>query len=388
MSASQSVNIVSFIKNVRNLYVVFSADLDSIMASSLLLRIAWEEGTEVYVAPFYEASKPSEAGSTVLLIKVLQRTPISGVKTVQLDELVGKDPKIISSSTMFLLRELKKQIIVSRYIELLSIVAMLSLSRGSVYDKNVVEVHKSLLEVAIDKDVFSFIETLRLFGYPKRDIIESLIKTIDPYILKVSLDYEGSRKVLESVEGSTSSDEFRSKLVEVLASRLSSYCRSCEPLVGPKIVLKEAIHVDDVYEATYALYSYIDAQGVDPLIYVCLDSRIIEIARGVFDYMSKQVKDVVDKVIEEIGVKKVMVKGIKIGVIDISSLNRLPPLYTVHKILRAIGLTEDITVFTDGKEVFSPLVFLTPRWPYDKELVVEKGYAVFRSLQDLGEVFK
>ncbi|MEM3980522.1 MAG: hypothetical protein QXF79_04615, partial [Ignisphaera sp.] len=335
-----------------------------------------------------EASKPSDPGSSVILVKVLQRTPISGVKITHMDELVGKDPKIISSFTMHLLKELKKQIIVPRFVEILSLIAMLSLSRSSTYDKNIFEVHRVLLEEAVEKNLFSMMETLRLFGYPRRDVIEALVKTVDPYILEVSLNYDGCRKLLEEVGGSLSSNEAKSKLIEILASRLSSYCRSCEPLVGPKIVLKDTTPIDDVYEATYILYSYMDLQGVDPLIYICIDNRVIDIAKGVFEYMSKTIKDLVDHVIGGANIKKFIVKGVKVGVIDISATGQIPPLFTVHRILRSIGITEDVTVFTNGKEFLLPLPLIAPRWPYDKELVIERGYAIFKSLQDLGEVFK
>ncbi|MEM4513252.1 MAG: hypothetical protein QXZ41_01925 [Ignisphaera sp.] len=370
------------------MYIVFSADLDAIITSSLLLRVAREEDVEAYLATFYEASKPSDPGSSILLVKVLQRTPVSGVKIIHIDELVGRDPKIISSSTMHLLRELKKQILVPRYIEMLSLIAMLSLSRSSTYDKNIIEVHRALLEEAVDKNLFSMLETLRLFGYPRRDVVEALAKTVDPYVLGVSLNYDGCKKLLEEVGGSLSSNEAKSKLIEILASKLSSYCRSCESLVGPKIILKDATPIDDVYEATYNLYSYIDLQGVDPLIYVCMDSRIIDIAKGVFEYMSKPIKDLIDYVVSGANIKKVIVKGVKVGVVDISTVSRMPPLFTVHKILRSIGVTEDVTVFTNGKEFLLPLPFVAPRWPYDKELAIERGYAVFKALQDLGEVFK
>ncbi len=388
MSAAPLVNVISYIKSVKHMYIVFSADLDAIITSSLLLRVAREEDVEAYLATFYEASKPSDPGSSILLVKVLQRTPVSGVKIIHIDELVGRDPKIISSSTMHLLRELKKQILVPRYIEMLSLIAMLSLSRSSTYDKNIIEVHRALLEEAVDKNLFSMLETLRLFGYPRRDVVEALAKTVDPYVLGVSLNYDGCKKLLEEVGGSLSSNEAKSKLIEILASKLSSYCRSCESLVGPKIILKDATPIDDVYEATYNLYSYIDLQGVDPLIYVCMDSRIIDIAKGVFEYMSKPIKDLIDYVVSGANIKKVIVKGIKVGVVDISTVSRMPPLFTVHKILRSIGVTEDVTVFTNGKEFLLPLPFVAPRWPYDKELAIERGYAVFKALQDLGEVFK
>lgn len=388
MSAAPLVNVISYIKSVKHMYIVFSADLDAIITSSLLLRVAREEDVEAYLATFYEASKPSDPGSSILLVKVLQRTPVSGVKIIHIDELVGRDPKIISSSTMHLLRELKKQILVPRYIEMLSLIAMLSLSRSSTYDKNIIEVHRALLEEAVDKNLFSMLETLRLFGYPRRDVVEALAKTVDPYVLGVSLNYDGCKKLLEEVGGSLSSNEAKSKLIEILASKLSSYCRSCESLVGPKIILKDATPIDDVYEATYNLYSYIDLQGVDPLIYVCMDSRIIDIAKGVFEYMSKPIKDLIDYVVSGANIKKVIVKGVKVGVVDISTVSRMPPLFTVHKILRSIGVTEDVTVFTNGKEFLLPLPFVAPRWPYDKELAIERGYAVFKALQDLGEVFK
>lgn|GEM_PF-972107 len=385
---STLVNIVSYIKNVKNLYVVFSADLDSIIASSIIMRIAREEDVETYLAPFYEATRPSDASSSILLVKVLQRTPVGGLKITQLDDLVGKDPKIISSTSMHLLRELKKHIVVPRYIDVLSLVAMLSLARGSIYDQNVIEVHKKLLSEAVDNSLFTFIDTLRLFGYPRRDVIDALIKTVDPYILGVSLNREGSKKVLEDIGGSVSSEEAKTKLVDQLASILSSYCKSCEPITGTKIILRDLTPVDDVYEATYALYCYMDALGLDPLVYVSISSKIIDIARGVFDYMSKPLRELVDYVIENGGAKRVISRGVKMGIVDISTLQTTPPLFVAHRVLRALGLTEDVTVFSNGKEYLLPAPLIAPRWPYDKELNIEKSFVVFRSLQDVGEAFR
>lgn len=380
--------IISYIKNLKHFCIVFSADLDSAIASSMLLRIAREEDVETYLAPFYSASKPLSADTPVMLVKVLQRGPVGGVKLLQLDDILGRDPRVISSITMYLLRELKKNIVVPRYLEVLSLVAMISIGRGYIHDDNIIEVHKELLNEAIDKNIYTIADTLRLFGYPERDIIEALTRTIDPYILGISLNPSESRKILESLGMPITSDEGRAKLVEILNARLSAYCRSRPPIAGPKIVIKDKGPIDDVYEATYMLYSYADVLGLESLLYVCLDSRVIELVKGVYHYVSQSLKSVLDQTIEEGGAKKVIVRGIRVGIVDISSAQPPLPLYTIHKILRTLGLTEDITAFTNGKEYLLPLPFTAPRWPYDKELNIERGYVVFNSLQDLVEVLK
>lgn len=382
-------DIVQFIKSTRNLYIVFSTDLDAIIASSLLMRVAREEGIETYLAPFYEAPKPMDLNASVLLVKVLQKAPVGGIRVFQLDDLVKKDPKIVSSSTIYLIKELKKQIVMPRYVELLSLVAVVSISRGPIYDQNVVEIHKPLVEEAIDKNLFSILDTLRLFGYPRRDIIEALAKTIDPYILGVSLDYEGSKKVLEEVGGTVASEEAKAKLVEALASRLSSYCKVCEPISGPKIVIKDSTSpIEDVYETVYAFYCYMDMLGVEPLVYLGINSKVVELAKGALSYMFKPLREILDSVVESSAIKKLVIRGVKVSVIDLSTVKSIPPLFTTHRVLRSLGLTEDVTVFSSGKEYLLPVHFVAPRWPYDRELNVEKNFISFSSLQDIGEVFK
>lgn len=381
-------DIISHLKNLKNIHIVFSIDLDAIITSSMLMRLAREEDIEVYLAPFYSASKPIDTETSVLLVKVLQRTPIGGLRIEQIDDILRKDPKVIASTAMYLLRELKKHIVVPRYLELISLVAMLSLSRGSTYDKNLFEIHKSLINEAIDKNLFTITDTLRLFGYPRRDVIDALVKTVDPYVVGVSLDYEGSKQILESIGGSIINEEAKTKLAEIITSRISSYCKICEPIIGSKIVIKDAVPIDDAYEAVYMFYSYMDVMGVEPLIYLGIDSKIIEVVKGVFDYISRSLKNLVDHVIERGNIKKIIVKGIKLSVIDISSFSPMPPLYTAHRVLRALNLTEDITIYSNDKEYFLPLPFIAPRWLYDKELNIEKGYAIFKSLQELGDVFR
>lgn len=385
---SAGLNIVSFVRNLKYLYIVFSADLDSIITSSMLMRVAREEGVEVYLAPFYAVSMPIDSGSTVILVKVLQRAPVGNVKVIQVDDLVGKDPKVIASTAIYLLKEIKKHIVMPRFIDVLALVSMLSINRGSVHDENVIDVHKQLLDEAIDKDIYMFIDSLKLFGYPKRDIVESLMKTVDPYIYGVSLDLDGSRKLLESLGGNISNEEVKMRLINEISSRLSSYCRTCSLILGRKIVLKDAILFDDPYEAVYILSNYVDVMGPEPLLYACMDSRVVEVAKGVYEYTLKRVKEVVDQVIAKGDVRRVIVKGVRLSIVDISSAGPGTPLYVIHRILRALGLAEDITVFSNGREYILPLQFVAPRWPYDKELHIEKGRVVFDNIQAVGEVFK
>ncbi|MEM4794662.1 MAG: hypothetical protein QW111_02025 [Ignisphaera sp.] len=382
-----SLSLIQHIKSFKRIYVIYSIDLDSIITSSMLLRIAKDEEIEIYLAPFYAASKLYDSEALVVLVKVFQKTPVSGLKVYQIDDILGKDPKIMASTTLYMLKELKKTLIIPRYIELLSLVAMLSISRGTVYDQNLIDLHKNIIEETVDKNLYTFIDTIRLFGYPKRDVVEALAKTIDPYVVGVSLNYEGSKKLLESIGGSLSTEEAKTKLVNALNNVLAQYNKSGVSIIGPRIVLKETDIVDDIYEAVYMLYSYFDLVGLDPLLYLCIDNKILDVIKGAYDYVSESLREIIDISIDG-NIKKMIVRGVKLSLIDISSLSFTPPLYTSYRILKALGLVEDVAVFTNGKEFLLPLPFVASRWPYDKELNIEKSYVVFSSLQALGDVFK
>lgn len=382
-----SSSIVNYLKNYKRVYIIYSTDLDAILSASMLLQIAREEDIKIYLASFYTASKPMDSDALLILIKVFQKSPVGGLKIIQIDDVLGKDPRVSTSITLHIVKELKKSLILSKYLEVISLAAMLSLSRSSVYDDNLISVHKNLIEESIDKNLYTFVDSIRLFGYPKRDVIESLVRTVDPYIVGISLDYEGSKKLLESI-GGLQNEETKTKFINILNNMLVNYNKSGISILGPKIILRDVDIVDDIYETVYMFYAYMDLIGVDPILYACIDSRILDIIKGAYNYVLKYLKEFIDTTINENKIRKMVIRGIKVSVLDISTLSTIPPLYTSYRILRSLGLVDEIVAFTNGKEFLLPLPFIMPRWPYDKELHIERNYVVFTSLQDLGEVFK
>jgi hypothetical protein len=102
----------------------------------------------------------------------------------------------------------------------------------------------------------------------------------------------------------------------------------------------------------------------------------------------KQFKSLIDSLVQSAGIKRFIIKSVRVGVVDFSTEPKTPPLYTLYRILKGVGLAEEVMVFTNGKEFLLPIQFLEPRWPLDKELNIEKNYVVLSSLQSVGDVLK
>ncbi|MCS7111954.1 MAG: hypothetical protein N3D82_04965 [Ignisphaera sp.] len=382
---SRTISEISSIASTyKSLHVIYSPTLDCIYSASLLLRVLRDVEAEVQLAPFYSAQKPISS-TAILGIGVMQRAGLSGSRFFLMDDFIGKDPKSFQSYSLHLLKTVKSTRIVPKPIEILAISSMLSLSRWSLYDERLLEAHKSTLAEAVSSELWEYTATLRLFGYPKRSLALALERTVDPFIPGVSFDSEGCRRIVEMV-GDKLDDKGREKLIGELDRILSTYLKSVPPLHGEKIVAKNVDGFDDPYEMVYALYTYMDLKGPDPLLYLCLDNSMLDIAIGKYVSTFKTFKDLVDEIIKGQNVRRVIVKGVRLGMIDISSEKSIPPLYTIHKILRAIGIADELSIYVHGSEYLLPLQFIEPRWPFDKELNIERNYTVFSSLQDVGDV--
>uniref|UniRef100_A0A7J3QEV0 Phosphoesterase n=1 Tax=Ignisphaera aggregans TaxID=334771 RepID=A0A7J3QEV0_9CREN len=382
---SRNINEISSMANTyKSLYIVYSPILDSIYTASLLLRALRDVEAEIQLAPFYTAQKPISSG-VVLGIGILQKTSLSGSRFMLIDDFIGRDPKSFQSYSLYLLRIVKNIWIVPKPIEALALSSMLSLSKWSLYDEKLFEAHRQLLTEAISGDIWDYITTLRLFGYPKRDLMSALIRTIDPYIPGISFDEEGSRRVLQIVSDKID-EEGKKKLQEELTKNLSAYIKNAPSILGGKIIVKGVEGFEDPYEVTYALYTYMDLKGSEPLLYLSLDTSIMSIAIGRYVNTIRLYKNLIDEIIKGQNIRRVIVKGVRLGVIDISSEGSIPPLYTVHRILRALGIADELTVYMHGNEYLLPVQFMEPRWPFDKEVNIERNYAISSSLQDIGEL--
>jgi hypothetical protein len=381
----QFKELVTIAKQVRSLYIVYGNSVDSVFSAALLLKFFKEQDVDVFLAPFYEASKPLGEG-LVIGLGILQR-PLSGIRFLSIDDFLGKDISTIQSTSLYLIKNIKDFWIIPRALEVIALSAMLSLSKASSYDENLVEIHKEILEECLSKDVWEYSESIRLFGYPRRDIVQALEKSIEPYIPGLTLDSDNciamAKRVREEAEG-----DVVSRLVEEVEKMLSKYSRFAPKLRGPKLIVKNVEEVEDVYEAFYAMSLYMDLKGPEHLLYIALEPQIMKYLNSLMFSTLKQFKPFVNNLIQSAGIKRFIVKSIRIGVVDISTESRTPPLYTLYRILKGVGLAEEITVFTNGKEFILPVQFLEPRWPLDKEMNIEKNYVILPTLQSVGDVLK
>ncbi|MEM4464218.1 MAG: hypothetical protein QXJ95_01475 [Ignisphaera sp.] len=378
--------ISSIASTYKSLHVVYAPTLDCVYTASLLLRTLKDVEADIQLAPFYSAQRPITS-TTVLGIGVMQKTGLSGSRFFLIDDFIGRDPKSFQAYSLYLLKAVKNVWIVSKSIEALALSSMLSLSRWSLYDEKLFEAHKALLTEAVSSSLWEYTTTLRLFGYPKRDPMVALERTVDPYIPGISFDSEGCKRVMQ-IAGDRLDDEGRKKLINELNSIFSAYLKSTPSILGSKIIMKGVEDFDDPYEAVYALYTYMDLKGVEPLLYLCLDSPILNIAISRYVSTLRSFKNLIDDVVKNQNIRRVIVKGTRLGVIDISSENTIPPLYTIHRILKAIGIADELSIYVHGGEYLLPLQFVEPRWPFDRELNIERNYAIFSSLQDIGDVVR
>jgi hypothetical protein len=381
----QFKELVTIAKQVRSLYIVYGNSVDSVFSAALLLKFFKEQDVDVFLAPFYEASKPLGEG-LVIGLGILQR-PLSGIRFLSIDDFLGKDISTIQSTSLYLIKNIKDFWIIPRALEVIALSAMLSLSKASSYDENLVEIHKEILEECLSKDVWEYSESIRLFGYPRRDIVQALEKSIEPYIPGLTLDSDNciamAKRVREEAKG-----DVVSRLVEEVEKMLSKYSRFAPKLRGPKLIVKNVEEVEDVYEAFYAMSLYMDLKGPEHLLYIALEPQIMKYLNSLMFSTLKQFKPFVNNLIQSAGIKRFIVKSIRIGVVDISTESRTPPLYTLYRILKGVGLAEEITVFTNGKEFILPVQFLEPRWPLDKEMNIEKNCVILPTLQSVGDVLK
>jgi hypothetical protein len=382
--AKQFKELVALAKQVKSLYIIYGSSVDSVFSAALLLKFFKEQDIDVLLAPFYEASKPLGEG-LVVGVGILQR-PISGVRFLSIDDFLGKELSAIQSTSIHLIRNIKDFWIIPRTLEALALSAMLSLSKVS-YDESFVEVHKEVLEEALSKDVWEYSESIRLFGYPRRDVVQALEKSLEPYITGLSLDPDNCMAMVKRIREEVKGDIIN-KLVEEVEKILAKYSRATQKLVGPKIMVKNVEDVEDVYESFYAMTLYMDLKGSEPLLYLALEPQLMKYLIPLLFSTLRQFKSLIDSLVQSAGIKRFIIKSVRVGVVDFSTEPKTPPLYTLYRILKGVGLAEEVMVFTNGKEFLLPIQFLEPRWPLDKELNIEKNYVVLSSLQSVGDVLK
>ncbi|MDK6028331.1 hypothetical protein QPL79_03005 [Ignisphaera sp. 4213-co] len=382
----QFKELIALAKQFKGLYILYAPTIDCVFSASLLLRFFKEYDVDIFLSPFYEVSKPAGEG-IIIGVGVTQRSPLSSTRFFSIDDFLEKDVTVLQSTSAHLLKNIKNYWIVPKTIEVLTIAAMLSITRSTLYDENLVEIHKQVLSEALSKDVWEYVQSLRLFGYPRRDVAQALAKTLEPYIVGVSLDDKTSLEIVNRILMAKDKNIVKG-VADEIERVVSGYGRMAVPILGNKIVVKNVDEIEDPYEAVYSFSFYMDYKGLESPLYIALEPKLLNYAKSKMYSTLKQFKSFIDNLIKGLAIKRFIVKGVRIGVVDVSTEPTLPPLYTLYRILKGVGLAEDVTVFTNGKEYFMPIQLVEARWPIEKELNVDKNYVVFSNLQNVGDLIK
>jgi len=382
----QFKELIALAKQFKGLYILYAPTIDCVFSASLLLRFFKEYDVDIFLSPFYEVSKPAGEG-IIIGVGVMQRSPLSSTRFFSIDDFLEKDVTVLQSTSAHLLKNIKNYWIVPKTIEVLTIAAMLSITRSTLYDENLVEIHKQVLSEALSKDVWEYVQSLRLFGYPRRDVAQALAKTLEPYIVGVSLDDKASLEIVNRILMAKDKNIVKG-VADEIERVVSGYGRMAVPILGNKIVVKNVDEIEDPYEAVYSFSFYMDYKGLESPLYIALEPKLLNYAKSKMYSTLKQFKSFIDNLIKGLAIKRFIVKGVRIGVVDVSTEPTLPPLYTLYRILKGVGLAEDVTVFTNGKEYFMPIQLVEARWPIEKELNVDKNYVVFSNLQNVGDLIK
>jgi len=381
--------LLALARSYKAITLVFSPQIDSLVSASLLLRLLKDEDVDVQLAPFYEATKPIDTRSPILLLGVFQRSVVSGYKVLHLDDFVGRDPRSSLSLSLYILKNLKDIWIVPQELEVLVLAALLSRAQSSIYDEKLLQVHEQLLREAVSRGVYEVVDTLRLFGYPHAPLSEALERTLEPYIRGISLNKDGVIEFLKrlGLYDSILRSEDRERLVNELEAVVVDYARSKVELYGSKIVLKSTTLIDDVYELVYILHTAIDSGDIEKLLIIGIEPQLLDAFRVRYVMLKHDIRRVVDSILAgEIHPKRIVLRGAYVSLIELDTDLKRIPLFTIHKILRGLGIVESLTIFKDSEGYAVPLQMVEPRWPLDMEFNVVGGAALFKSIEEVAKV--
>ncbi len=379
-------DLINAVKSCGKATIVANNDLDSAIAASFLARFFRDMDVEVEIASAHQAPRPIDLRAPLILVGLVQRTALPGANVFLLEEYVSFDSRRLLSLALQLVPRIKEVWIVSKELEAMALAAMVSLGTSSCYDERILENHMEILSSSVSSENFSVVETLRLFGYPHVDLVTALYRTLDPFILGVSLDRDGCRKLVEElgIDPTSLRGEDRDKLVSKLNEIVGRYARSFANFVGKKIVVKGLDLVDDIYELSYVMELVLELKGLEYILAVMLEPSYVNVAYALYTRARDLIRKVVGDVVEQrTNVKRIYVRGIKLSILEFDDENLLGrlPIYTIGRILRALGLCEDIFVARFGEKAFClPLPLTDRRWPFEEGAEVVGGCLVLDSV--------
>ncbi len=379
-------DLISYAKKFGGVTIVYAPNLDSVLSTSILMKIFREYDIDAEAAPFYEARKPLDCNTLLVLVGVKQHTAIPGVKCTIIDDYIGRDPHSSLSIALHIIAQLREIWIVPKDLDVLATCAMLSIARKSLYDDMLIEAHKHLLTDIFNKGVIDYVDSIRFFGYPHIPLEEAITRTIDPYIPGISLNPDAVRDFLRGLGvADTLSDEAKKRILDEVRSRLEAVSKESIDIVGKKLLLRHTELHNDLYELTYALITSIDVLSSEQLLILSIEPKYVDVFLAVYMKILPEVRNIVEAILSgEVSVKRSAIRMHRLSTIEIDGRIRAP--YLIHRLLRVLGAVESITVFRSNEGYCIPIQLADAKWPLDHQYDVGGGCIYVKSFSDIPKV--
>lgn len=385
--------LYTLIKNAGSAAIVYGGSLDSAIAASLLMRILSREGIMVFTAPFYKA-EPTERIPTITIGLRVRRSALkSSMNIFELEDAVDVKREELGLEIRrpvcpALVKALEELWVVTRELKLLALTAAFSvLTQGSVYDADPSEELGDFVKALAEEGVVEVVETLRLFGYPQRELAEALCTTLDPYIPGVYGNRRASAEVLEKVgisPGAVMSEEQRAKLVQVLREYMArGYRREPPDVIGKKLVVRGGVLQGDIYEYFYSMLVLADLSGLELVASIATATEFAEVVPLYLREVSSRVASFIEGVVRGEYIPRRYSSRTKR--ITVFRADELIPVSVVSRVLRFMGFVDGVMVLeVPGLGYAVSAESLDPSWPsriYEEGAEVRGGVAVFKELE-------
>jgi len=385
VSLSSFESLSQIFKSVSKLSLVYALDPESIVCSAILANLASAREVDFELAPFFEAPKPIDSSSILILCGVRQHRVVGGVRIKLLQDILG----VKRFSVIRLVKEAQELWVVSPEQVALAVSSSIASSQGSSYDDRVLEAVRGELSEIISSGILAINEhSLRLFRYPFAKLSECLFRTIEPYAPGVSLSINGSRGLLEEVGVPDKLGPLEEDELKKLSSKLSEIYKSYNPKgfepLGWRVVARTSENMD-INELSYSMLAAIDAELHEAIISSLFDFRYTKLLVGLLERFYKRIGEYIEAAIRgEMKGGRMYIRGARVEQWEASSKD---PLNTLAKLLRAHGISSSLTIFRVEDSYCIPLTQINPSWPLDQdELAFERGCVCSSSMDKLVKV--
>ncbi|RLG77470.1 MAG: hypothetical protein DRO12_02220 [Thermoprotei archaeon] len=396
MSLLTFKELYSIIKSSGTVAIVYSGNVGSAISAAIMQRVFTRESITVLTSPFYKADIAELDRIPIITIglrikgsaKTTRITPLEDVLGVRKGSEIGLN-LVMHSISSPLVKVLEDLWVITRELKVLALIgALLKLNSESLYNTGLEEEELSLIKTLASEGVLEIIETLRLFGYPHRDLLSSLTATLDPYIPGIFGNEDEAKKFLSKVgiaPEEVLDEEKKVKLVKLLNEHLLKYYRREAPnVLGEKIVLRTAVFHDDIYEYSYSLLALCDLYGIEYITAITLSQQFSEVVTTYLRSCSNDIREFVEGVLRgDVSMRRYSARSRRYTVFRVP---KLLPLSVVSRVVRFMGYAEGVVVFEIEGEGFAVSVEeLDNFWPTEVYSTSKTlgGVLVFKSMEEV-----